>query len=101
VVHQSLDLITLLTWSAAPKWYSSVVGTAISSLTMYMCSTYKLWPGPNLIVQVSFFLFHRKSLGPAPCPRKGHCAILIGTNLVIHGGFQYTDEAMKAAGFKN
>lgn len=24
--------------------------------------------------------------GPAPSPRKGHCAILIGTNLVIHGG---------------
>jgi hypothetical protein len=25
--------------------------------------------------------------GPAPSPRKGHCSILIGTNLVIHGGF--------------
>lgn len=39
--------------------------------------------------------------GPAPCPRKGHCAILIGTNLVIHGGFNYDDEAVKKAGFKN
>ena len=57
------------------------------------------WSKPDCSGKI--FLFHRKSLGPAPCPRKGHCAILIGTNLVIHGGFQYTDEAMKAAGFKN
>ena len=27
--------------------------------------------------------------GPAPTPRKGHCSILIGTNLVIHGGFSF------------
>jgi hypothetical protein len=39
--------------------------------------------------------------GPAPSQRKGHCAILIGTNLVIHGGFWYSEEAMKKAGFKN
>ena len=25
--------------------------------------------------------------GPAPSPRKGHCAVLIGSNLVIQGGF--------------
>lgn len=36
--------------------------------------------------------------GPAPSPRKGHCAILIGTNLVIHGGFWYNEENMKKAG---
>lgn len=26
--------------------------------------------------------------GPAPVPRSGHAAILIGNNLVIHGGFK-------------
>ena len=36
-----------------------------------------------------------KTSGPAPCPRKGHCSILIGTNLVIHGGFNFTEEQMK------
>ena len=38
--------------------------------------------------------------GPAPSPRKGHCSILIGTNLVIHGGFWFSDENMKSAGGK-
>jgi hypothetical protein len=36
--------------------------------------------------------------GPAPSPRKGHCAILIGSNLVIHGGFWFNEETMKKAG---
>ena len=36
--------------------------------------------------------------GPAPSPRKGHCAILIGSNLVIHGGFYFNDEHMRRAG---
>ena len=36
--------------------------------------------------------------GPAPCPRKGHCAILIGSNLVVHGGFWFNEEHMKKAG---
>ena len=36
--------------------------------------------------------------GPAPSPRKGHCAILIGSNLVIHGGFYFNEEHMKRAG---
>jgi len=39
--------------------------------------------------------------GPAPCPRKGHCSILIGTNLVVHGGFWFNDENMKKAGGKH
>jgi len=33
-----------------------------------------------------------ETTGPAPCPREGHAAILVGTNLVVHGGF-YFDEA--------
>jgi len=36
--------------------------------------------------------------GPAPSPRKGHCSILIGTNLVVHGGFYFSDEKMKQNG---
>jgi Rab9 effector protein with kelch motifs len=39
--------------------------------------------------------------GPAPSPRKGHCSILIGTNLVIHGGFWFNEENMKKAGGKH
>jgi len=35
--------------------------------------------------------------GPAPCPRKGHCSILIGTNLVIHGGFYFQSERVNKA----
>jgi len=42
-----------------------------------------------------------KLLGPAPSPRKGHCAILIGSNLVVHGGFWFNEERMKKAGSKN
>jgi len=42
----------------------------------------------------------KNNLGPCPSPRKGHCAILIGSNLVIHGGFFYSEEKMKSAGFK-
>lgn len=34
--------------------------------------------------------------GPAPSPRKGHCSILIGTNLVVHGGFTFNDDHIKA-----
>ena len=36
--------------------------------------------------------------GPAPSPRKGHCSILIGTNLVIHGGFFFDESLMQKAG---
>ena len=36
--------------------------------------------------------------GPAPSPRKGHCSLLIGTNMVIHGGFTFDPEIMKNAG---
>ena len=39
--------------------------------------------------------------GPAPSPRKGHCSILIGTNLVVHGGFWFNEENMKKAGGKH
>ena len=33
--------------------------------------------------------------GPVPCTRKGHYSILIGTNLVVHGGFYFNDDHMK------
>ena len=36
--------------------------------------------------------------GPAPSPRKGHCSILIGTNLVIHGGFYFQEDVMQGSG---
>ena len=36
--------------------------------------------------------------GPAPSPRKGHCSILIGTNLVVHGGFYFSEDKMKKSG---
>jgi len=36
--------------------------------------------------------------GPAPIKRKGHCSILIGTNLVIHGGFSFSEDKIKTAG---
>ncbi len=36
--------------------------------------------------------------GPAPVKRKGHCSILIGTNLVIHGGFSFSEDKIKSAG---
>jgi len=66
--------------------------------TMFTFLTYKLWPGLNQIVQVRQLYFY--FLGPAPSPRKGHCAILIGSNLVIHGGFYFNTEEMKKAGSK-
>lgn len=36
-----------------------------------------------------------ESSGPAPSPREGHAAILVGSNLVIHGGFYYDEAAYK------
>lgn len=36
--------------------------------------------------------------GPEPSPRQGHAAILIGTNLVIHGGFKLKTDECKVAG---
>ena len=38
--------------------------------------------------------------GHSPTPRKGHCAILIGANLVIHGGFCFDEDKQKQAGIK-
>lgn len=34
--------------------------------------------------------------GPAPVPRSGHAAILIGNNLVIHGGFKLRPDVKQA-----
>jgi len=36
--------------------------------------------------------------GPEPNPRQGHCAILIGTNLIIHGGYRLREDLLKTAG---
>ena len=36
--------------------------------------------------------------GPEPTPRQGHCAVLIGNNLIIHGGYQHREEALRKAG---
>jgi len=36
--------------------------------------------------------------GPAPAPRQGHSSILIGNNLVIHGGFKLKQEQMASCG---
>ena len=33
--------------------------------------------------------------GPAPSPREGHSAILVGSNLVIHGGFFFDEASYK------
>ena len=36
--------------------------------------------------------------GPEPSPRQGHCSILIGTNLIIHGGYRLREDLLKNAG---
>jgi len=36
--------------------------------------------------------------GPEPTPRQGHCSILIGSNLIIHGGYQHKEDSLKKAG---
>ena len=36
--------------------------------------------------------------GPAPTPRQGHASILIGNNLVIHGGFKFKEAEFKNCG---
>ena len=36
--------------------------------------------------------------GPAPTPRQGHASILIGNNLIIHGGYKQHDAQLKTAG---
>jgi len=41
-----------------------------------------------------------KTTGPAPSPRMGHTAMQIGSNLLIQGGFFFSEEAQKAAGMK-
>lgn len=37
-------------------------------------------------------------LGPVPCCRMGHAAILVGTNLVIQGGFKFEESSYKQSG---
>jgi len=36
--------------------------------------------------------------GPAPSPRQGHASILIGNNLIVHGGYKQQVEQLKTAG---
>lgn len=36
--------------------------------------------------------------GPEPSPRQGHSSILIGNNLVVHGGFKMRDDQLKTCG---
>lgn len=36
--------------------------------------------------------------GPAPSPRQGHSSILIGNNLVVHGGFKLREDQLKNCG---
>ena len=42
--------------------------------------------------------FKPECSGPAPTPRQGHSSILIGNNLVIHGGFKMNTEQIKTCG---
>ena len=97
-VHQLLDLIIPLILLAAQKWFCLVDGTVMNFLTMFMFSISRLWLGQSQKLQVSNY--DLMISGPGPSPRKGHCAVLIGNNLVIHGGFYYNEETMKKAGFK-
>lgn len=30
-----------------------------------------------------------KTSGPAPCERANHASLLVGSNLIIHGGFKF------------
>jgi Rab9 effector protein with kelch motifs len=39
-----------------------------------------------------------ETTGPEPSPRQGHTSILIGNNLVVHGGFKLKDDALKTCG---
>ena len=36
--------------------------------------------------------------GPAPSPRQGHASILIGNNMIVHGGYKQKDSEIKKAG---
>lgn len=36
--------------------------------------------------------------GPEPSPRQGHSAILIGSNLIVHGGFKLREDKLKKCG---
>lgn len=42
--------------------------------------------------------FRPETSGPAPTPRQGHTSILIGNNLVVHGGFKIREEQLKTCG---
>ena len=39
--------------------------------------------------------------GPAPTPRQGHSSILIGNNLVVHGGFKLREDQLKTCGLNS
>ncbi|TNV78497.1 hypothetical protein FGO68_gene5245 [Halteria grandinella] len=39
-----------------------------------------------------------QTTGPEPSPRHGHSSILIGNNLVVHGGFKLKEDQLKTCG---
>jgi host cell factor len=42
--------------------------------------------------------FRPETSGPEPSPRQGHSSILIGNNLVVHGGFKLKEDQLKTCG---
>ena len=62
------------------------------------------WDGKNYfndiyILDLEIMAWQRpETSGPAPTPRQGHASILIGNNLVIHGGFKLREAELKKCG---
>jgi host cell factor len=54
------------------------------------------WSKPNCTGNEEISGLNLIIIGPAPSPRKGQCSILIGTNLVVHGGFTFSEDHIKS-----
>lgn len=102
----ALDPVTM-TWyqgpggAGAPPARFNHSANIVGGTKMYVFGG---WDGKNYfndiyILDLEIMAWQRpETSGPAPTPRQGHASILIGNNLVVHGGFKLREAELKNCG---
>lgn len=102
----ALDPVTM-TWYQGPSGAGSPparfnhTANMVGGTKMYVFGG---WDGKNYyndvhVLDLEIMAWQRPFCsGPAPTPRQGHASILIGNNLVIHGGFKLMEQQLKTCG---
>lgn len=102
----ALDPVTM-TWYQGPEGAGAPVGRFGHSANLVEGTKMFVFGGWNgkeyfndlyiLNLEVMAW-FTPETSGPAPSPRHGHSSILIGNNLVVHGGFKLREDQLKNCG---